>query len=850
MTLKGNLEVLNLSDIFQSLSLNKHTGTLVVTDGRREKLIYFAEGEITLFSSDKRLKIGDMLVAAGKIAREDLDYALSQQQEISAGANTQAIKLGEILVEEGFVTQEDVTGIVKEQIAEEIYDLFLWKKADFEFLVDYCPDKLRRPSCDITTLQFNTSSLIMEAARRLDEWEIIQQEIPTLKEVFTLTQGVEEALQSLDLPPRICNETFRIDGYHTVEQIADEGNITRFELCNLLFELKKAGQLRPLKPQELSDRAEELFREGRFRDAAGLYERLAEMLPKNVSIRRMYAETLRAFGNEPAALEQYKFIAGQLEGRRGDRSELARIYRAVLELDPENREVHERLRRLGRTGLGRSLVRILAFVLVLTPIAVLAAAWQLGAIDPLTAVRTWLEARSTDETPRAEAEEASARQLFAEAQQLLEGGRIEEAWNKLRSVLDLYPETAVAEQVRLPLRVETDPPGKQLHVNGILHGRTPFVLRYLPSEQALELEVREGEHVLWRGELDPAVYNEVFADLKRSPAWTVATDGPVRTRPVFYRGAVYFVSLDGKLYGVRLEDQQPAFQAPLREGAADPLGEATSAPVLSGGLLCVSTLDGNALTFDLEGRERAGRARLSEQPVLAGPALLPTGSVVFASYAGEVSIFSPERSRLLKTVPLFANRVLADVVAAGDAVYVASTDNRLLALRIDESQPALQVAVEWQHTAGDDLLVAPAVYESRLLVGDEAGTLVCLERSSGALKWTQEFGVAVAGVAASRGVAVVSTRDGAVRGVDIPSGRVEWRVELESEPGPPAIHQRSACIVTRSGAVHALDYLSGGASIWTARLDVACLAAPVVHDGLLLLGAEDGKLYCFELELR
>ena len=99
MTLKGNLEVLNLSDIFQSLSLNKHTGTLVVTDGKREKLIYFAEGEIALFSSDRRLRIGDMLVSAGKLARQDLDYALNQQDELAGGANTRAIKLGHILIE-------------------------------------------------------------------------------------------------------------------------------------------------------------------------------------------------------------------------------------------------------------------------------------------------------------------------------------------------------------------------------------------------------------------------------------------------------------------------------------------------------------------------------------------------------------------------------------------------------------------------------------------------------------------------------------------------------------------------------------------------------------------------------
>ena len=35
---KGNLEILNLSDIFQSLAMNRHSGTLIVNDGKRRVL--------------------------------------------------------------------------------------------------------------------------------------------------------------------------------------------------------------------------------------------------------------------------------------------------------------------------------------------------------------------------------------------------------------------------------------------------------------------------------------------------------------------------------------------------------------------------------------------------------------------------------------------------------------------------------------------------------------------------------------------------------------------------------------------------------------------------------------------
>jgi hypothetical protein len=99
--------------------------------------------------------------------------------------------------------EQDIQGVVRGQIEEEIYDLFLWKKAEFEFLIDYIPEKLKNPAHGITKLQFNTNSLIMEALRRLDEWGVISQEISTLKEVYKIVNQSSSALDEIDLPDRV-----------------------------------------------------------------------------------------------------------------------------------------------------------------------------------------------------------------------------------------------------------------------------------------------------------------------------------------------------------------------------------------------------------------------------------------------------------------------------------------------------------------------------------------------------------------------------------------------------------------------------------------------------------------------
>src|SRR3954451_1610970 len=126
------------------------------------------------------MKLGELLIATGKIAEEDLDLALKLQKQNRK-------KLGEILVEEGFCGEEDVARIVKFQIEEEIYDLFLWRKAEFEFIADHLPEDMKRDTANLMRLNLNTNFLIMEALRRLDEWELVKQAVPSTKEIFVVT---------------------------------------------------------------------------------------------------------------------------------------------------------------------------------------------------------------------------------------------------------------------------------------------------------------------------------------------------------------------------------------------------------------------------------------------------------------------------------------------------------------------------------------------------------------------------------------------------------------------------------------------------------------------------------------
>ena len=129
MGFSGSLESINLADIFQNLAMNRQSGTLNVSDRDRTKCIYFDGGEVRFLSHGKRKNIllGEMLIGRGLATRPQVDAALAEQKASNR-------LLGEVIVELGIVSRTDIDNLVRFQIEEEIYDLFGWEHASFEFV--------------------------------------------------------------------------------------------------------------------------------------------------------------------------------------------------------------------------------------------------------------------------------------------------------------------------------------------------------------------------------------------------------------------------------------------------------------------------------------------------------------------------------------------------------------------------------------------------------------------------------------------------------------------------------------------------------------------------------------------
>ena len=229
MAIKGSLKEASLADVCQLLALGLKTGCLSVTDRSHFGQIFFQKGRITYSRIvNRRDRLGDLLVREGILTQEQLTDVLAVQSKDPDR------KLGELLVERQMLSQDTLTQFVRLQIEEAIYHLFTWSRGSFFFEADQEPE-----GADIL-VSISPDSLLLEAARRVDEWSLIEKKIPSLDLIFQVDQ--ERAKDNFsELTPEQQRILTLLDGTHTVQDIADETGLPEFDVGKALFGLIQAG---------------------------------------------------------------------------------------------------------------------------------------------------------------------------------------------------------------------------------------------------------------------------------------------------------------------------------------------------------------------------------------------------------------------------------------------------------------------------------------------------------------------------------------------------------------------------------------------------------------------------------
>lgn len=231
MAIRGSLREASLPDVLQLLSMGKKTGCLSVTHRNNFGYIYFNKGRICYASIvNRRDRLGDMLVKTGQITQGQLESTVLLQDK------RRDTRLGELLVEQAVISLDQLHDAIRVQIQEAVYFLFTWNQGTFNFEPDVGPD-----SQDYT-VSINPESLLLEGARRVDEWGLVEKKIPSFDLVFEIDRSKVHEDVELNDEQRAVLEL--VDGVRDVQRIVDASGLVEFEVGKTLYGLLTAGFIR------------------------------------------------------------------------------------------------------------------------------------------------------------------------------------------------------------------------------------------------------------------------------------------------------------------------------------------------------------------------------------------------------------------------------------------------------------------------------------------------------------------------------------------------------------------------------------------------------------------------------
>jgi tetratricopeptide (TPR) repeat protein len=315
MAIEGQLEDVGLADICQLLAMGRKTGCLTVTDRSSFGYVYFEKGRVVYANVLNRPdRLGELLVRNKVITRDDLSRAMERQ------ARAPGRRLGRILVDQGNLTEEELSRFITIQIAEAVYHLFGWERGSFHF----DPDELPQEE-GIVPVSLNAESLLLEGARRVDEWSFIQKKVPSLDLIFALERDPQEA-EDLELTPEQEQILPLLDGTRSVAELVQESGLVEFEAAKAIYGLVQAGFATRVGQRESQVPAEReagvgqhlslgraYERAGMLDDAAREYGAALELDPRHGVARVRLALIALRRGRPQEALDHY---AGAPEGVR------------------------------------------------------------------------------------------------------------------------------------------------------------------------------------------------------------------------------------------------------------------------------------------------------------------------------------------------------------------------------------------------------------------------------------------------------------------------------------------------------------------------------------------------------
>lgn len=347
MGFQGQLSSVSLTDIFQTLQMNRQTGTLSVSGPEGTVHLYFDGGQVAMASAPQvegRAFLINALLHKGVISPE---VAADVNHRLFATGQT----LRDLLLGGGVIGEAELDEVCAWCIEELACPIFEWAQGDFTFTDGAPVPQLQGPDMvSMGQVGLQTTQLMLEATRRKDEWKRIREVITDPDAFYVVDNEGRNNLRNVQTDPEMLKVLRFLDGRHTLDQVANSVGVTRFDTFAIAAQLVLGGVARMRTPEEVVADAEALRAAGDLEQAKALLELVIKK--SNVpEVMRPLAEIYTQLKQAPSAVELYLELI-QVAQDQGDLEQARKDLDTVLKLSPDDPDLQfDRAKVLSELGI-------------------------------------------------------------------------------------------------------------------------------------------------------------------------------------------------------------------------------------------------------------------------------------------------------------------------------------------------------------------------------------------------------------------------------------------------------------------------------------------------------------------
>jgi DNA-binding response OmpR family regulator len=231
--MSGDIGAIALAEILQILQMQRQTGVLRVMNNRTTVAIAIRQGLIDIVQArgaSEEFRLGRYFIERGLVTREQIEAVLK--------ARTAPLLIGESLVVAGLVTRDDVTEALGRQSSELTYDVLRWSFGRFAFT--------REPfsaEADAARLGLGVSGLVLEGFRRVDEWRLMEGTI-NFDQMVIIDQMMLDNVGEGQLTRSEQLVLGAVDGTRTVSEVVKESAVGSFDAIKIIYQFLQSRVLR------------------------------------------------------------------------------------------------------------------------------------------------------------------------------------------------------------------------------------------------------------------------------------------------------------------------------------------------------------------------------------------------------------------------------------------------------------------------------------------------------------------------------------------------------------------------------------------------------------------------------